>query len=135
LRRLSDRWDIEHYPNFLRATYMSKSSWGRFSSKMEKKLLLASIGRRATNLTLSFTGSSVTAGHDCFYQQSFPVLVGRIMKPAFEPLGIQVVSRNVAVGNNPCMPYDPCVATFAGDDPDVVVWEQVLYCIDDCTSL
>lgn len=59
-------------------------------------------------------GSSVTAGHDSPFNKSFPILVGNSMAPAFEPLGINIITRNAAMGNNPCMPYDICVRTFAG---------------------
>ena len=30
------------------------------------------------------------------------------------------------LGNNPCYPYDACVATHMGDDVDVLTWEQVI---------
>ena len=69
-------------------------------------------------------GSSVTAGHDSPFNVSFPILTGKNMAPAFEALGIQLESRNAAMGNNPCMPYDVCVRTFAGADADIVHWEQ-----------
>lgn len=34
-------------------------------------------------------------------------------------------TRNVAIGNNPCIPYDACVEAHTGPDPDLVAWEQV----------
>ena len=37
-------------------------------------------------------------------------------------------TENVAHGNNPCMPYDPCVGTIAGFDADIVHWEQSYNC-------
>ena len=52
----------------------------------------------------------------------------RIMKKAFEPLRISLKTRNAAMGNNPCMPYDICVRTFAGADSDIVHWEQSFNC-------
>ena len=55
-------------------------------------------------------GSSVTAGHDSAYNVSFPAQVGRVMAPSFRALGVEFESRNAAMGNNPCLPYDACVS-------------------------
>ena len=52
------------------------------------------------------------------------------MQPAFEALGIELDSRNVALGNNPCTPYDACVKFFVGEDADIVHWEQTYFCAD-----
>lgn len=50
------------------------------------------------------------------------------MEKPFEALGVKLISRNVALGNNPCMPYDVCVKYFAGNDADIVHWEQNYFC-------
>ena len=50
------------------------------------------------------------------------------MKDSFSPLGIDLLTRNVALGNNPCTPYDVCVKYFAGVDADIVLWEQTYFC-------
>jgi len=50
------------------------------------------------------------------------------MKGSFTDVDIDFVSRNVALGNNPCMPYDICVKYFAGLDADIVHWEQSYFC-------
>ncbi len=73
-------------------------------------------------------GSSVTAGHDSPFNLSFPILTGAYLSPVFSELGIKVDSRNAAMGNNPCMPYDVCTKTFAGIDADIVHWEQSYNC-------
>jgi hypothetical protein len=73
---------------------------------------------------MSFMGSSVTAGHDSPFNKSFPMLTGEYMAPALEAAGIKLESRNAAMGNNPCLPYDVCVKPFAGLDADLVHWEQ-----------
>ena len=72
--------------------------------------------------------SSVTAGHDSLFNASFPVIVGELMRPALSLLDVELDSRNVALGNNPCTPYDVCVKYFAGLDADVVHWEQTFFC-------
>ncbi len=72
--------------------------------------------------------SSVTAGHDSNFNASTPVVVGDLMRGPFFDSGIDFVSRNVALGNNPCLPYDICVKYFAGMDADIVHWEQNYFC-------
>jgi hypothetical protein len=52
------------------------------------------------------------------------------MKAAFDSLNIDLISRGVALGNNPCVPYDICVNVFAGLDADIVHWEQTYFCWD-----
>jgi hypothetical protein len=42
-------------------------------------------------------GSSVAAGHDGHFDNSFPVLTGKIMAPAFEAIGITLQSKNAAM--------------------------------------
>lgn len=72
--------------------------------------------------------SSVTAGHDSPFNKSTPIIAGEYMEKAFEALGMKLVTRNVALGNNPCMPYDVCIKYFAGNDADIVHWEQNYFC-------
>ena len=50
------------------------------------------------------------------------------MRAPFADADVDFVSRNVALGNNPCMPYDLCVKYFAGLDADIVHWEQNYFC-------
>lgn len=50
------------------------------------------------------------------------------MNPAFQALKIDLITKNVALGNNPCVPYDICVKIFAGLDADIVQWEQTYNC-------
>jgi hypothetical protein len=72
--------------------------------------------------------SSVTAGHDSHFNFSTPVVTGKYLQAAFDSLEMKVDSRNIALGNNPCMPYDICIKFFAGYDADVVHWEQNYFC-------
>lgn len=73
-------------------------------------------------------GSSVTAGHDTAFNISFPSLAEAVMSPVFSLLGIEMKSINAAMGNNPCLPYDLCVHAFAGNEADIVHWEQSYNC-------
>merc|ERR1711871_698316 len=74
-------------------------------------------------------------GHDSPFNKSFPILARAMMAPAFEPVGINIITRNAAMGNNPCMPYDICVRTFAGEDADIVHWEQSYNCMSGKEAL
>jgi hypothetical protein len=48
------------------------------------------------------------------------------LAPVFAALQVPFVVRNHALGNNPCYPYDACIATHLGEDLDILAWEQVL---------
>lgn len=76
-------------------------------------------------------GSSVTAGHDSPFNVSFPILTGNYMASSLASAGLTVESRNAAMGNNPCIPYDACIKTFAGVDVDIIHWEQTFNCFSD----
>jgi hypothetical protein len=78
--------------------------------------------------THTHTRSSVTAGHDSHFSASTPIVTGTLMSAAFAAMDITLDSRNVALGNNPCTPYDVCVKYFAGLDADIVHWEQTYFC-------
>jgi hypothetical protein len=124
-------WEIDKYPNFLKSAWMPRHSWDRLVSKFEQRILAAEMTNTKLDFIISFTGSSVTAGHDSAFRDSFPAVTGQLMAPAFADLNINLVADNVAMGNNPCMPYDACVATFAGLDADIVHWEQQFNCWTD----
>ena len=142
INTIYDRWKVAEYPKFLKSCSMHKSAWDLMKLKFVSKIIAAheqhsvSAGNDHKNeispvsFVMSFLGSSVAAGHDSYFNQSYPVLVGQTMKPVFDALGIHLVSRNVALGNNPCMPYDICVKIFAGLDADIVQWEQTYNCGD-----
>jgi hypothetical protein len=49
-------------------------------------------------------GTSVTAGHDNFFVQSFPVVWGKLMEPVFAAAGVNFTMRNHAMGWNPINP-------------------------------
>ena len=128
---LANRWQIEKYPKFLESAALSHTSWEVLKLKFQYRILKVANSNfdNEEMFVISFMGSSVTAGHDSPFNKSFPVIVGEIMRPALAPLSLKVVSRNAAMGNNPCMPYDVCVRAFAGSDADIVHWEQSYNCM------
>ncbi len=72
-----------------------------------------------------FGGSSVTAGHDNFYNQSYPFVVERRLKDIFSILGVELIVHNIAQGANNCIPYILCYESMGGMNPDFIGWEQV----------
>ena len=129
IKKLMTRWQIKEYPNFLKSAAMPKSSWDIMKVKFQSKILEGLLSPEGTvQFVMSFTGSSVTAGHDTVFNQSFSELSGKMMNEVLPEFNVRAVSRNVALGNNPCLPYDVCVSTFAGKDSDVVHWEQSFNC-------
>jgi hypothetical protein len=127
LHNISHEWDVTRYPNFLKSLGMQASSWEMLTSRFTKKILNA-FGMGTQNFTICFMGSSVTAGHDSYFSQSFPVVAQGLMMTSFTHSKINLVVHNLGIGNNPCMPYDLCSRTFCGADVDLIYWEQTYNC-------
>ena len=66
----------------------------------------------------------MTAGHDSPFEKALSIRTGVRMSPVLEALGVRLVIRSVALGNNPIYPYDICVKTYCGPDSDIIHWEQ-----------
>jgi hypothetical protein len=62
---------------------------------------------------------------DNYFNESLPLVFERTLAPVFAALQVSFVVRNHALGNNPCYPYDACIATHVGQDLDILAWEQV----------
>jgi hypothetical protein len=128
-----DRWQVSTYPRFLHMMGIPKLSWQLQESKFVKLILERNMSAHTSTymsapFVVGFSGSSVTAGHDSFFKEAYPNTFYEAMLPAFEALRIPLVVRNQALGNNPCYPYDACLATHMGDDLDVLTWEQSMNC-------
>lgn len=116
LKLIADEWQIEKYPKFLKSAQMHKSTWLDMKIKFMKAIVAADISHQkkeaiaglSDKFIISFTGSSVAAGHDSHFDQSYPIVAGNWMEPAFSAVGVNLTVRNVAMGNNPCMPYGMC---------------------------
>ena len=72
-------------------------------------------------------GSSVTAGHDNLFSQSFSHVLGRTMSPLLDAAGVELIVRNSAMGGTSDMPYSYCAARHLGEDADLVVWEWMMF--------
>jgi hypothetical protein len=129
IKAIYDEWEVDKYPNFLKSCSMHKSGYELMKMKLMSRILSSNEvpGHKGT-FVASFLGSSVTAGHDSHFNKSTPVVVGELMKSSFDALNINFESRNAALGNNPCVPYDVCTPVFAGMDADIVHWEQSYFC-------
>jgi hypothetical protein len=122
-------WDVSHFPQFLESGFFPKHSWDRLVDRFQEKVLFAAIDPSGMdNFTVSFMGSSVTAGYDVPYKLAFPFLFENRLKPVLDAFNVHIEARNVAMGNNPCLPYNGCVRTFAGRDADVVHFEHFYDC-------
>ena len=128
MQSIFETWEVDKYPNFLKSCSMTKHSWDIMKLKFRRKIIMAEMSGDSQNFTICFGGSSVTAGHDSPFNLSFSVLTGPLISDALIDLGINVVIRSVALGNNPCYPYDLCAKTFCGGDADIVHWEQSYFC-------
>ena len=93
------RWQIERFPNFLQSAAMTHTSWEVLKLKFQKTIIKGSAQNQ--KFVISFTGSSVTAGHDSPFNATFPILTEKLMGPAFDALNISLIGRNSAMGNNP----------------------------------
>lgn len=89
-----------------------------------KRKFLKAFVRKPKKFVFGFTGDSVAAGHDCKGDEAYPIQVKNYFGPILESAGIEFEVRNVAVGDNPCFPYNFCVRSYIGEDCDIVSWDQ-----------
>lgn len=102
-----------------------KKTWDALKFKFALKIIEAHASKDPNiknDFVYVFGGSSVTAGHDNFYNESYPKVFERRMQPIFNALNIGLSVRNIAVGSLGCEPYNACYETFGGPDPDFVTW-------------
>ena len=127
IQKIEKEWQIQQFPNFLFSVIMKENGWNLLKNRFEKKILEA-LNNGKVDFLVGFMGSSVTAGHDSLFVQSFPILIQEIMNKTLNSLNINFISKNLGIGNNPCMPYDLCPLTFAGSEVDLIHWEQTYNC-------
>jgi hypothetical protein len=73
-------------------------------------------------------GSSVTAGHDNFPNQSWPFELERILNPTFEKLGFGFEMRQRALGSAGGGTYNAgCLETRCGSGVDAINWEWHMF--------
>eukprot|EP01035_Chromulina_nebulosa_P021157 gene21157-27412_t len=111
---------------FRTANNFASYQWDKVKYKFMKKMLQGN-----QTFLMIFGGSSVTAGHDNYFNQSFPMIVLKRMKPILKALGIKMKVHNIAQGANNCIPYSFCYESMGGINPDFVGWEQSYNCGHD----
>lgn len=87
--------------------------------------------KKQKEFIIGVTGTSIAAGHENYFNQSFPVVWGALMKEAFARAGVGLTVRNHAIGNSPIYPSYFCVGEIVGEDVDLVLWEYSLMGGDD----
>eukprot|EP01033_Poteriospumella_lacustris_P007876 gene7876-5657_t len=104
---------------------MPNYGWDLIKYKLAEKIVR---GNSDEQYLMIFGGTSVTAGHDNYYNQSYPFVFERRIKKAFEALGIKLLVHNIAQGANNCRPSDHCYNAMGGDNADFMSWEQSFNC-------
>jgi len=112
---------------FLTANNMKEETWDIMKWKFAKKMVSSTDNK----FLMIFGGSSVTAAHDNFYNQSYPATVHRRMGPIFDALNIDIEVNNIAQGANNCSPYTLCYESMGKLDADFIGWEQSYNCGHD----
>ena len=79
---------------FRTANNIGPLTWDVIKYKVAKKI----VGKDEKFLMV-FGGSSVTAGHDNFYNQSYPFVVERLLGPLLAYVGVELVVQDIAQGN------------------------------------
>ena len=78
---------------FLTANNIGEHTWDVIKYKFAKK-----ITGDNEQFLMTFGGSSVTAGHDNYYNQSYPSVIERHLAPILEALGVKLLVHNIAQG-------------------------------------
>ena len=55
-------------------------------------------------------------------QCSYPIVMYRRMAPLLSIVGIKLVVNNIAMGANNCLPYNLCLESQGGRDPEFLSW-------------
>ena len=124
LNLIHQRWEMNSSRGqFLYvANNMPMAAWEVIKHKIALKLVTQ------TSFQMTFGGSSVTAGHDNFFNESYPSVCDRRLRPTFAALNITFHLHNIAHGNNRCRPFCFCYETMGGSSPDWIGWEQSFDC-------
>ena len=131
LNVMHQRWEFNtpRLQFLLVAANMPKDAWDISKYKIAKKYVKSLLKKSdEAQYLMIFGGSSCTASHDNYYNQSFPFVCERRMKSAFDALNISLVVHNIAHGQNPCRPSNLCYNGMGGDNADWMGWEQSYNC-------
>jgi len=116
---IQDHYGADGDELFRSFKYRNKS----YVQKVVTRAVAEATLKKRSRFVVAIQGTSVTAGHDNYFNQSYPLVLQRVAKDAFAAIGLDLVVRNHAMGNNPTIPASFCVLTQLGSDTDVAVWE------------
>lgn len=108
---------------FLASNNIPMYGWEILKYKFAKKAIDGN-----SSFLMIFGGSSVTAGHDNYFNESWPLVYEKRTKAVFEALGIDLLVHNIAHGANDCRPSNLCYEAMGGNHPDWISWEQSYNC-------
>jgi hypothetical protein len=89
--------------------------------KIAKKMV---DGHSSAQFLMVFSGTSVTAGYDNYFNESYPIVFEKRMRPIFEALGIKLIVRNIAQRRISCHMSNFCLEAMGGPDADFYGWEN-----------
>ncbi len=76
------------------------------------------------SVVIGVMGTSVTAGHDNWFNESWPVVLGDLLRRPFSAaFGVGVEVRNHAIGGNRYEPSAHCIEATVGPDVDIFGFE------------
>ncbi|CAM9541948.1 unnamed protein product [Pylaiella littoralis] len=116
-----ERWGSKYANTTLFSGGMEFSDGGKV---VEEKMLNAVLGQRG--FLAAFTGISTTAGHDCLYEESYPVVLNATLGRLMAAAGVRFEAINVAMGNTRVAPYSFCVDAHAGYEADIISWDMYM---------
>jgi hypothetical protein len=123
LSLIYNRYEFYTFPGrqfVLTSNNLDKAAWDITKFKLAHKIVTGD-----QSFLMVFGGSSVTASHDNYYNQSYPAIFEKRMSDIFKALGIELLVHNIAQGANNCVPYIHCYEAMGGLNPDFIGWEQV----------
>jgi hypothetical protein len=123
-----ERWKINDYPFFLESYAMKKDAWKALKNRISNRILESLHSNSTKKFIFTFMGGGASVGYDVYHERVFSVDLKKIFESVGKSLQIDIEIRNVAIGDNPCMPYGLCVRTFAGQDSDLILWEHTYDC-------
>jgi len=102
-------------------TFQSNEARARLVDKFTLELLAEQPADR--NFVVGVMGTSVTAGHDNWFNESWAQVLGQWLSPTFGAAGVGVNVRNHAIGGNRYETSAYCARATVGDDVDSFFFE------------
>lgn len=119
----SNAWEILKYKFLIKLTYNKNKmniNDNNKGNKVDKY--------NNNNFLMIFGGSSVTAGHDSYFNESYPIVFNNRLQKIFSLLNINLIVENIAQGSNQCIPSELCYNSMGSESADFIGWEQSFNC-------